>query len=655
MRVVISQFEGIDVTPALPLAAGCLVATARADPELAGCSFAIEVVRRPVDQAVEALAGADVLGVSLYPWNSVYTLAVAERAREAFPDLLLVAGGPSVPRRPERVRRFLADHPFVDVLVFAEGELSFQELLRARRRAPGSRAALEAISGLALRDERGEAVITAPPERVMAFGQASPFLDGTFDELLARHPGRFTMALAETNRGCPFSCTFCDWSLTKHVVELPLERVQAELSWIVARGFQHMMLADANFGIRPRDLEIARYVADLRREHGAPSTFYWYLTKNDHARNLETIEVLQAAEIGTWVGLAVQDFDDEVLAAVQRSNIQTRESLTLREICGERGIPSFNELILGLPGQTYASFTATMVEAMPPLPRHDFVLFLCRMIDNTELGDPASRERHGIETRSCAWKTVTPGWEPIVDEVQEVVVGTKDLPPSEWERCFRFGFFCAAAYNLRLLRVVLAYLGGEGLDVRACLEHLIDSSAPAGSVYAELQAILRRYTSSILASGPIRLPLSAGEEGEEAPRATVEDALTHAALARYDAFLAETEARLRDHLGAQAPSALSEACAYQGLLTPRWGSGRRQVLELAHDWPAYLAGQARRPLAARRTRASFTPPPYATLPSYASFATTHISCVRARLEIGALEAEGERGPARQLVVLPRSD
>ena len=648
MRVVISQFEGIDVTPALPLAAGCLVAVARADPQLAGCSYAIEVERRPLEQAVAALGEPSVLGLSLYPWNSGYSLAVGERARAAFPEALLVAGGPSVPRRPDGVRRFLADHPWLDVLVFAEGEHAFRELLRARR-AGGSREALEAIGGIALRGPAGEVALSAPPGRVMAFGEASPFLDGTFDELLARHPGRFTMALAETNRGCPFSCTFCDWSLTKHVVELPLERVRAELTWIVERGFQHMMLADANFGIRPRDLEIARFVAELRRERGAPQTFYWYLTKNDHARNLETIEILQAAEIGTWVGLAVQDFDDEVLAAVQRSNIQTREAMTLREICGERGIPSFNELILGLPGQTYASFTATMVAAMPPLPRHDFVLFLCRMIDNTELGDPASRERHGIVTRRCEWKTISPGWDPIVDEVQEVVVGTRDLPPSEWERCFCFGFFCAALYNLRLLRVVLAYLGGEALDVRACLAHLVEGPAPAGSVYAQLQAVLGRYASSILASGPIRLP---EEGGDEATRFTVEDALTRAALARYDEFLSETEGRLRAHLGQQAPPALGEAFAYQGLITPRWGAARARALELSHDWPAYLASQAQGALVARRARVRFTPPPYASLPTFAAFATTHVSCVRARLEIGALDAASA---PRSLAVLPRSD
>ena len=51
------------------------------------------------------------------------------------------------------------------------------------------------------------------------------------------------MALCETNRGCPFSCTFCDWSLTKKVVEFPLERVHAELDWDDARPAYAIALA----------------------------------------------------------------------------------------------------------------------------------------------------------------------------------------------------------------------------------------------------------------------------------------------------------------------------------------------------------------------------------------------------------------------------
>ncbi len=224
MRVVVSQFEGIDTTPVLPLAAGVLVATARADPELgAACRFGIEMVRRPIAEAVAAYAGAEVLGFGLYPWNARYALAVAAAARAAHPDAFLVAGGPSVPRRPDEARAFLAAHPALDALVFAEGEVAFRELVRARLHRGDARHQ----PGLALR--RGDdVVITAPPERVLDLAATgSPFLDGTFAALLAEHRARIAMALLETNRGCPFSCTFCDWSLTKKIVEYPRARVEA--------------------------------------------------------------------------------------------------------------------------------------------------------------------------------------------------------------------------------------------------------------------------------------------------------------------------------------------------------------------------------------------------------------------------------------------
>ena len=164
MRVVVSQFEGIDATPVLPLAAGCLVAAARVDPELGGAArLSIALERQPIERAVAAYDDPAVLGFSLYPWNTAYSLAVAAAARVAYPGCLIVAGGPSVPRRPERARRFLDDHPAVDALVFAEGELTFRELLRAHLHG----AALDAIPGIALRrgPGRAEHQLTAPPGR----------------------------------------------------------------------------------------------------------------------------------------------------------------------------------------------------------------------------------------------------------------------------------------------------------------------------------------------------------------------------------------------------------------------------------------------------------------------------------------------------------
>jgi hypothetical protein len=649
MRVVVSQYEGIDATPALPLAAGCLIAIARRDPALADAiDFDIAVARAPLGEAIRALAAPDVLGVSLYPWNAAYSLAVAAAARAAYPGALIVAGGPSVPRRPERARRLLDEHPALDVLVFSEGELIFRELLRARLAG----APLDAIGGLAIRGRDGRPhVVTGEPQRVLDLSETgSPFLDGTFEALLARHPGRFAMALCETNRGCPFSCTFCDWSLTKKIVEYPLARVHAELTWVVEHGLRHVMLADANFGIRPRDADIARFVAGLRERTGAPGSFYWYLTKNDHARNLETIEILQDAGIGTWVGLAVQDFDDDVLEAVKRDNIQTGEAMALRRICGERGIPTFNELILGLPGQTYASFTQTVATAMAGYPRHDFVLFLCRLIDNAELGSPDSRARHGIESRRCAWKTSTAGWDAIVDEHQEVVVATKDLPVADWARAYRFSFLAAALYNLRLLRVVLRHVGeGLGLDLRAYVEWLCArvDDAPAGSVYAALRAVLDRHVASVLDGGPFVLPI----DGLPTP-GYVDDALAAMILTRHDDWIAETLAHTRAFVGADP--VLDDAFRYQALITPRWGDGAARVERFAHDWPAYVAaGGTGALLVARATTARFEPPVYAAIDSFEAFVSTHLACIRARLDAGVVDAE-RPAAERRLIVLPAS-
>lgn len=646
MQVVLSQFEGIENTPALPLAAGVLVASAKLDPDLArAASFSIVVRRGPLAEVVAGYGQPDVLGFSLYPWNAAYSLAAARAARAAYPEALIVIGGPAVPRPEPLVRRLFAEHPALDVAVFSEGELSFRALLRARLRGEG----FEAVAGLAYR--RGEEVyLTAPPERVFDFANtASPYLDGTFDALLARERESFSMALVETNRGCPFSCTFCDWSLTKHVVEFPLARVRAELEWIAARGFSHMAIADANFGIRPRDVEIARALAEIKRATGRPSYCYFYLTKNNHRRNLETIEIFHEAGIGSCVGLAIQDFDEDVLAAVKRDNIQTGESRQLLEIMGGRGIPTHNELILGLARQTHDSFAETLAQAMPTWPRHDFVVFLCRLLDNTEMATPEERERFGIETRRCRWKTQRRGWDPVVEEFQEVVVGTHDLPLSEWRRTYRLAYFASALYNQRLLRVVLHWAQEVAqADPKAYLIHLCEQSesAPAGSVFADIGRVFERYLDSILAGGPFVFPLGESEDLIE-----VSEAVACAVLSRMDEFLEEVGRATRSFLPAVQLVCLDEALRFQRLVTPRFGQPEPQQAAFDHDWVAFCeAGGTGAPLEPRPTVASFSPPAYVGMPEFAGYLTTHFACLRARLDIGQV-TRSERAPQRRLAVL----
>src|SRR5712691_5385152 len=148
MEVLVHQFDGVSTLRALPLAAGLLVASARTDPRVQReAALAIRSGREEPGAAADVCSGADVLAFSTYVWNERYSLEVARRARERNPGALVIFGGPSVPRRPERAAAYLRAHPFIDALAFGEGEPAFRELLRALLDGR----ALDGVQGLALR------------------------------------------------------------------------------------------------------------------------------------------------------------------------------------------------------------------------------------------------------------------------------------------------------------------------------------------------------------------------------------------------------------------------------------------------------------------------------------------------------------------------
>lgn len=141
------------------------------------------------------------------PGTRDISIEVARRAKRRFPGARVVLGGPSVPRRHDRAAAFLAKHDFADALVQGEGEVTLAELLETWRRGGDVRC----VAGLAVpdRDAPGGCLLTAPRPRLRAFSKtASPFLDGTFDELLDRYGRSLSAAVLETNRGCPFGCSF---------------------------------------------------------------------------------------------------------------------------------------------------------------------------------------------------------------------------------------------------------------------------------------------------------------------------------------------------------------------------------------------------------------------------------------------------------------
>ena len=584
-RVVIAQFEGATTLRAPPLAAGLLAATIRREPALAGVALRVLAQRRALDATATLLAEAELAGLSLYTWNVRYALEVARRARALRPDLRLVVGGPSVPRRPEASARFLAAHPWIEALVLGEGERAFVEIVRAARAGE----ALHAIAGVVARD--GDAIVAGPPRvRLDGAGFAaigSPYLDGTFAELVASgEVPELAAAVLETNRGCPFACTFCDWgqATQSRVHELPADRVERELAWIAERRVPYLYIVDANFGIRRRDVELTEAIGRLARTHGAPQFVFFHLTKNATARNLKTVEILRAHGVATQVALSMQDFDPDVLVAIRRDNIRPADALALRERCHAQGLPTMNELLLGLPAQTAASIRRSVAAAITPYPGDSFFLYLTRVLDNAELAEPAYRARHGIETRDVPWWPPDPAHEAHVLEHEEIVVATAALPIEAWRDAYAFGYLLSALWNQRLLQTALHVARFvAGLDVATVIDALLGASSPR---LAAVRAELGRFSAAVLAGEATTLPVTGWGPRRREPA----DAVCARVLEDPRAFYDEVAAAIAacPPLAAGHAEVLREAVRWDALHLPPI-DGAAYEARFEHDWLAYEA------------------------------------------------------------------
>ncbi|HRE90451.1 MAG TPA: radical SAM protein, partial [Myxococcota bacterium] len=357
------------------------------------------------------------------------------------------------------------------------------------------------------------------------------------------------------------------------VNELPLDRVLGELEWAARRGVHYVYLVDANFGIRRRDEDITRHLGELRARLGAPSFCYFHLTKNAKRRNLRTVELLQEAGIGSQVSLSMQDLDRGVLEAIRRDNIDPDDALSLRAHCHERGLPTTNELLLGLPRQTLESVRRTVSQALTPFATDSFFLYPVRLLPNAPL--TAEVDLHGLVTRRVPLLPRAVAELHPEPEIEVLVVGSPTMSIADWREAFVFGHALAALHDQALAPHTMRYaLWQAGLPVVDFVDGLLAAFAP-------LRATLERYADAILDEVGTMLPLDPRDTRRWEPI----EAAVAVVLAEPDRFF---EA-LRGLVSGLGPLAL-EACHVDRLLLATDGAEAGSV-EVSVDWPGFTDGR----------------------------------------------------------------
>ena len=135
-----------------------------------------------------------------------------------------------------------------------------------------------------------------------------------------------------------------------------MERVVNDLEYIVENNVSktpYLYIGDANFGLFPRDIEIAKLLRKYKDTKGFPENVYLYFAKNSSENVLKIAELIKDM---TNFSLSRQTQNPEVLKIIKRDNIPLATFNKLAALGKELGVSTFVELIYTLPGESKQSF-----------------------------------------------------------------------------------------------------------------------------------------------------------------------------------------------------------------------------------------------------------------------------------------------------------
>ena len=564
------------------------------------------------DRPEKLLAGydddpIDVLGLSCYCWNSDTNYELARLVRKRFPRCLIVAGGPDPDYKNTDYFRI---HPEVDALVIQDGEISFRRMLE--QLAEG-RLDLESIPGLVLPAPESALPIagagyrsTGSAELLRDFGR-SPWLANadyfarTIRRLRREEPECKIIISWETDRGCPYHCTFCDWGSSTYskVRAVDLARLREEALWIGEQGIDIVSFTAANFGILLQDQDVVEALIEARRRYGYPRSLQWNNAKNNVERVIAISEKAYAVGLIDFHVLSIQTLDEDVLKAMDRANIRKERQLAIVDTLKGKGVPSVVQLIYGGPADGPEKFFGTLTELMEWGIHDEYVAYPFMILPNAPANEPGYRETWGIRTiRRYGTVNKRRRNDLLADggDRSHFVVAANSFTVDEYVEMYLIGRLIIALHNGGITQLIARYLRrthdvAYGAFYGALIDRLFgDPSTPSGEAYQRCRDHIAAFV------GPDGEERFEQIELTEVPKCdyllNIDEYLLVKIMLNLNDFYEDVRAVVETAFG--DIDALDSLISYQRAMMIDPGYDRRagRVVVLAHDWPGYFAREA---------------------------------------------------------------